>query len=85
MNYIEKDLTLREMAVLECLTGGKSTADTAQVLSVRECTVKYHVRNIIRKLGAMNRTHAVAIAMAAGIIAETKQGFVRKSTGRFAS
>ena len=85
MSCTEKDLTLREMAVLECLRGGKNTADTANALSVRECTVKFHVRNIIRKLGAMNRTHAVAIAMAAGIIAETKQGCARKRAGGFVS
>lgn len=78
-------LTLREMAVLECLRGGKNTADTANALSVRECTVKFHVRNIMRKLGAENRTHAVAIAMAAGITPEPRHGLPLQRTGELAS
>lgn len=65
---MNKDLTVRELAVLECIKAGKNTADTAHTLAVRECTVKFHIRNIMRKLGAVNRTHAVAIAMAAGLI-----------------
>jgi len=81
MRDTARDLTLRELAVLECIKAGKSTADTAHVLSVRECTVKFHVRNILRKLGAANRTHAVALAMAAGIIPEQRKRAPQQSSG----
>lgn len=76
MAGVSRELTSREMAVLECIRAGKSTIDTAGELAVRECTIKFHVRNIMRKLGAVNRTHAVAIAMASGIIPKR-----RKSSG----
>lgn len=68
MQDTSRSLTMRERAVLECIGAGKNTADTARTLSVRECTVKFHVRHIMRKLGAQNRAHAVALAMGAGII-----------------
>ena len=81
MTHIARELTLRELAVLECIKAGRSTADTADLLSVRECTVKFHVRNIMQKLGAVNRTHAVALAMAAGIFPEQRKRTSRQSTG----
>ena len=56
-------LTPKEKEVLACIRQGKCTAEIADVLSVRQSTVKFHVRNIMDKLAASNRAHAVAIAI----------------------
>ncbi len=56
-------LTPKEKEVLECIRQGKCTAEIADHLSVRQSTVKFHVRNIMDKLAAANRAHAVAIAI----------------------
>ncbi|SMH47385.1 response regulator transcription factor [Azospirillum agricola] len=53
------DLTPRQIAVLSCLREGKANKIIAHELGMRESTVKVHVRNILRKLGATNRTQAV--------------------------
>jgi DNA-binding NarL/FixJ family response regulator len=47
---------------------GLSNKAIAKSLSVSENTVKYHVRNILQKLGAQNRTEAVAHALRAGLL-----------------
>ncbi len=60
-------LTPKEIEVLKCIRQGKCTADIATMLSIRQSTVKYHVRNIKDKLGATNRTHAVMIALERGV------------------
>jgi DNA-binding NarL/FixJ family response regulator len=59
-------LTERQRAVLRCLHEGKSNKMIARELDMRESTVKVHVRSILRKLGAINRTQA---ALAAGTVA----------------
>ncbi len=56
-------LTPKEKEVLKCIRQGKCTSEIASALSVRQSTVKFHVRNIMEKLDASNRAHAVAIAM----------------------
>jgi DNA-binding NarL/FixJ family response regulator len=56
------DLTPRELSVLELLREGKPNKLIARQLDMQESTVKVHVRNILRKLGAANRTHAVFVA-----------------------
>jgi DNA-binding NarL/FixJ family response regulator len=61
-------LTLREIDVLRLLAGGNANKLIADKLSIAEETVKFHVRNILSKLGASGRTHAVAIALERGII-----------------
>lgn len=53
-------LTPREREVLRLLARGKTNLAIAQSLVVREGTVKYHVKNILRKLGATSRADAVA-------------------------
>lgn len=65
-----KDLHLseREKEVLRWLTTGKTSWEIAQILLISERTVNYHVQNIIRKLDAVNRAHAVAIAIMAKLI-----------------
>lgn len=57
-------LTERQQAVLAQLQAGKSNRQIGDLLGVRETTVKEHVRHIMRKLGATNRTQA-ALGMAA--------------------
>lgn len=61
-------LSEREMEVLRWLTTGKTSWEIAQILLISERTVNYHVQNIIRKLDAVNRAHAVAIAIMAKLI-----------------
>jgi len=56
------DLTPRELSVLDLLREGKPNKLIARQLDMQESTVKVHVRNILRKLGAANRTHAVFVA-----------------------
>jgi DNA-binding NarL/FixJ family response regulator len=63
----EEQLTAREMDVLQHLSGG-SNRDIAERLFISEETVKVHVKHIMEKLGAADRTQAVAIAVRRGII-----------------
>ncbi len=53
------ELTPRQVAVLNCLREGKANKIIAHELGMCESTVKVHVRNILKKLGATNRTQAV--------------------------
>ncbi|HYH19460.1 MAG TPA: response regulator transcription factor [Azospirillum sp.] len=55
-------LTPRQHAVLKCLREGKSNKIIAYELGMCESTVKVHVRNVLRKLGASNRTQAAYLA-----------------------
>jgi len=66
---VEKDdLSQREIEVLKLLGEGLANRAIAQKLFVSENTIKYHVRNILQKLGAQNRTEAVAHAIRREII-----------------
>ena len=49
---------------------GKTTWEIAKILGVSQGTVKFHVGNILRKLGASSRPQAVAIALKAGLLKE---------------
>ena len=53
-------LTPREQEILDWMQKGKSNAEIAQIVGISQLTVKNHVQKILRKLGAQNRTHAVA-------------------------
>jgi len=57
------DLNMREKEVLSWVMQGKSTWDISKILDVGEPTIKYHINKAMKKLSAVNRTHAVAIAM----------------------
>ena len=61
-------LTPREIDVLRLVAAGRANKEVAAQLSLTEETVKSHVRNILAKLGANDRTHAVAIGLKRGII-----------------
>ncbi len=61
-------LTSREINVLRLIAGGNANKEIAAQLSITEETVKGHVKNILAKLGANDRTHAVTIGLKRGII-----------------
>jgi DNA-binding NarL/FixJ family response regulator len=61
-------LTPREIDVLRLIAGGNANKQIAAQLSITEETVKSRVKNILDKLGANDRTHAVTIAAKRGII-----------------
>jgi LuxR family transcriptional regulator, quorum-sensing system regulator CviR len=61
-------LTSSELEVLKWLKEGKTTWETSLILNKSERVVKFHIDNILRKLNAMNRTHAVAIALENNLI-----------------
>jgi DNA-binding NarL/FixJ family response regulator len=65
---VDDTLTSREIDVLRLIAGGNANKLVADQLSITEETVKFHVRNILSKLGASDRTHAVTIALKRGII-----------------
>jgi DNA-binding NarL/FixJ family response regulator len=61
-------LTAREMAVLELIRDGRRNKQIARELSITETTVAFHSKNIIAKLQADDRTHAVVIALRRGLL-----------------
>lgn len=63
-----RPLTMRDRDVLTLSARGKSTAEIAAAMGIAERTVEEHVRHACRRLGAQNRTQAVAIAVGAGYI-----------------
>jgi DNA-binding NarL/FixJ family response regulator len=64
----DEPLTERERDVLQHIAGGNRNRDIADRLFISEETVKVHVKHIMEKLGASDRTEAVAIAVRRGII-----------------
>ena len=61
-------LTAREIDVLRLIAGGNANKEIAARLSITEETVKGYVKNILTKLGAKDRTHAVTIGLKRGVI-----------------
>lgn len=61
-------LTAREIQVLQCVAMGKPNREIATELMIAEDTIKGHLRSIMDKLGANNRTHAVTLGIQRGII-----------------
>ena len=61
-------LSEREIEVLQCAAAGNANKRIAAQLAISEETVKAHMRSILAKLGANDRTHAVTIALKRGII-----------------
>jgi DNA-binding NarL/FixJ family response regulator len=64
----DDDLTQREIDVLRLIAAGNANKLIADQLSIGEGTVKSHVTNILSKLGASDRAHAVTIGLKRGII-----------------
>jgi LuxR family transcriptional regulator, quorum-sensing system regulator BjaR1 len=61
-------LTAREIEVLGWVARGKSAWEVGEILNIAKRTVDEHVQTAVRKIGAVNRTHAVALAIRDGII-----------------
>jgi DNA-binding NarL/FixJ family response regulator len=64
----DDELSSREIEVLRLIATGNSNKEIADRLSIGEATVKSHVSNILSKLGANDRAHAVTIGLTRGII-----------------
>src|SRR5213593_2802117 len=67
-HYSDEALTGREIDVLKQIAGGNRNRDIAEKLFISEETVKVHIKHIMEKLGAADRTQAVAIGVRRGII-----------------
>ena len=66
---LEKDiLSKRESEIIKWVYEGKTNSEIGELLCISGFTVKNHIKNILEKLGAANRTHAVAKAVNLGII-----------------
>jgi DNA-binding NarL/FixJ family response regulator len=64
----EEDLTTRELEVLRLIRDGYRNKQIADQLSIAETTVNFHIRNLVEKLQANDRTHAVTIALRRGLL-----------------
>jgi DNA-binding NarL/FixJ family response regulator len=64
----DEDLTPREIQVLQRIAGGNRNRDIGELLFISEETVKVHIKHIMDKLGAKDRTEAITIAVRRGII-----------------
>ena len=64
----EEDLTARELEVLRLVRDGFKNKQIADRLSISENTVNFHLKNIVDKLDANDRTHAVTIAVRRGLL-----------------
>lgn len=63
-------LSPRQVEVLRLVALGANVSQIAHELSISEATVKTHVKNILHRLGARNRAHAVALAMCNGLLGD---------------
>ncbi len=61
-------LTRREVEVLQLISEGKANKEIAALLGTADGTIKMHVQNLLQKLNATDRTHAVTIGLRRGII-----------------
>jgi DNA-binding CsgD family transcriptional regulator len=61
-------LSPKEREILGWMKDGKNTLDMSVLLGITERTVKFHISNIMKKLDAMSRTHAVALAIEKGLL-----------------
>jgi DNA-binding CsgD family transcriptional regulator len=67
-NQDTQDLSKRELEVMKRISWGESTIKMATAMDISELTVKQYVKSAIKKLGAHNRSHAVAELLRRGII-----------------
>jgi DNA-binding NarL/FixJ family response regulator len=64
----EETLTARELEVLRLIRDGHRNKQIADELKIAETTVNFHIKNLVDKLGANDRTHAVTIAIRRGLL-----------------
>jgi len=64
----EEELSARELEVLALIRDGNKNKQIADQLTISENTVNFHIKNLVDKLGAKDRTHAVAIAIRRGLL-----------------
>ena len=64
----EEDLSPRELDVLRLIRDGHRNKQIADRLGIAETTVNFHIKNLVDKLGANDRTHAVTIAVRRGLL-----------------
>jgi DNA-binding NarL/FixJ family response regulator len=64
----DEELTAREMDVLRLIRDGFRNKQIADKLSIAETTVNFHIKNLVDKLSANDRTHAVTIAIRRGLL-----------------
>jgi len=64
----EEELTTREVEVLRLIRDGYRNKQIADQLAIAESTVNFHIKNLVDKLGANDRTHAVTIAVRRGLL-----------------
>lgn len=64
----DDDLTGRELEVLRLIRDGYRNKQIADELAIAETTVNFHIKNLVDKLGANDRTHAVTIAVRRGLL-----------------
>ena len=64
----DDDLTPRELDVLALIRDGRRNKQIADELGISETTVNFHIRNLVDKLQASDRTHAVVIALRRGLL-----------------
>jgi DNA-binding NarL/FixJ family response regulator len=69
----ESLLTPREIELLQLIVDGMSNKAIAERLSLSENTIKYHIKNILQKLGVQNRTEAATQALRSGLLNPTRQ------------
>jgi DNA-binding NarL/FixJ family response regulator len=66
--FADDELTRREIQVLELIRDGNRNKEIADQLSISETTVNFHIRNLVDKLQAKDRTHAVIVALRRGLL-----------------
>ena len=66
-------LSTRQVEVLRLVAMGANAGEIAAELSISEATVRTHVKNILERLGAKNRAHAVALAMCNGLLGDQRE------------
>ena len=62
-----KQLTLREMNILNWVKNGKTNSEIAQIMGITERTIRFHVESIFSKLDVTSRSQAVATAIEHGL------------------
>ena len=64
----DEDLSARELEVLRLIRDGHRNKQIADRLGIAETTVNFHIKNLVDKLGANDRTHAVTLAVRRGLL-----------------